>query len=234
MIYELFIFDLDGTLVDTLPDIAASLNHTLVAEGYAPLAEDLIQSLVGEGMRRLVEKALASQPDGPRTASESTIQALVDGHNRYYADHVCVFSKPYDGVVDLLATLKPDAKIAVLSNKPGQLIRPLLDALDLARFVDVAIGDYDGFPIKPDPAAARSILERFAIPATRALMVGDGLPDVRMAHALGCASAAATWGFSRRADLLAESPTFLLDHPADVLRVAGRCQGVRAKQYQPP
>jgi phosphoglycolate phosphatase len=220
--YELIIFDLDGTLVDTLPDIAASLNHTLAAEGYAPLAEELIQSLVGEGMRRLVEKALASQPGGPRRTDEASIQALVDGHNRYYDDHVCVFSKPYDGIVDLLAALKPDAKIAVLSNKPGRLVRPLLDALDLTRFVDVAIGDYDGFPIKPDPAAARSLLERFGIPATKVLMVGDGLPDVRLAHALGCVSAAATWGFSRRADLLAESPTYLLDHPADVLRIAGQ------------
>ena len=222
MKYELIIFDLDGTLVNTLPDIAASLNHTLAAAGYAPLAEALIQSLVGEGMRRLVEKALASQPGGAATANEATIQALVDGHNQYYDDHVCVFSRPYEGVVDLLATLKPDAKIAVLSNKPGRLVRPLLNALDLARFVDVAIGDYDGFPIKPNPAAARSLLERFAVPATKVLMVGDGLPDVRMAHALGCASAAAAWGFSQRADLLAESPTYLFDHPADVLRVAGQ------------
>ena len=227
MTYDLFIFDLDGTLVNTLPDIAASLNHTLASAGYAPLDETLIQSLVGEGMRRLVEKALAAQPGGTKAASEAELQALVDGHNRYYDDHVCIFSKPYPGISELLAALQPNAKIAVLSNKPGRLARPLLEALDLARFVDVAIGDYDGFPIKPDPAAARSLLERFAIPETKALMVGDGLPDIRLARAMGCDSAAVAWGFTPRQDLVAESPTFVIDHPADLTRIlhAARSRG---------
>jgi phosphoglycolate phosphatase len=229
--YDLIIFDLDGTLVDTLPDIAASLNHTLIAAKFAPLPDDTIRSLVGEGMRRLVEKALAAQPNGQRSTDESTIQALVDGHNRYYADHVCVHSRPYEGVMELLATLKrnPALRLAVLSNKPGKLVRSLLAALDLASFIDIALGDYDGFPTKPDASAARSILHRFAIGAEKTLVVGDGVPDLQLAQALGCASAAALWGFTPVEELRAQNPTFILDKALDVLRLGATNESAQSR-----
>jgi phosphoglycolate phosphatase len=217
--FHLIIFDLDGTLVDTLPDIAASLNHTLQAGGLSPLPEDTIRRLVGEGMRRLVEKALAAQPDGPRTASEEEIQALVAGHNRYYADHVCVHSRRYDGILDLLANLerRPWLRLAVLSNKPGTLVRSLLQALSLTPFMDAVLGDYDGFPIKPDPGAAQSLLQRFSVSREQTIMVGDGIPDMQLAHALGCSSAAVAWGFTAVDDLRAQHPSAVLQHPSDLL-----------------
>jgi phosphoglycolate phosphatase len=217
--YDLIIFDLDGTLVDTLPDIAASLNHTLIAAQFSPLPDPVIRSLVGEGMRRLVVKALSAQPNGAKAGDESTIQALVDGHNGYYADHVCVHSRLYDGVMELLTTLKrnPNLHLAVLSNKPGKLVRSLLAALNLGSFIDIALGDYDGFPIKPDTSAARSILQRFAIEPEKTLVVGDGIPDLQLARNLGCASAAALWGFTPSEELRAQNPTFELEKPLDVL-----------------
>lgn len=219
MRFQLIIFDLDGTLVDTLPDIAAALNHTLQAASLSPLPEATIRRLVGEGMRRLVEKALAAQPGGPRPASAGEIQALVDEHNRYYAQHICVHSRRYDGVLDLLANLKQRSwlHLAVLSNKPGMLVRSLLQALSLTPFMDAILGDYDGFPIKPDPGAARSLLHRFSVGPDQTMMVGDGIPDMQLAQALGCTSAAAAWGFTAVDDLRAQHPTAVLQHPSDLL-----------------
>ncbi len=215
MRYSLVIFDLDGTLVDSLPDIGAALNQGLATFGLAPFPLAEVRALVGEGVLRLAGKALALRPSAGGAEDAARAQALADLVRDEYRARPCVQSRLYPGIAEVLQSLRaePARRLAVLTNKPGEITRPLLAALGIDGLFHAAIGDGDGFPRKPDPAAARALFERFSCDPAAALMVGDGIPDLQVARAAGCASAAALWGYSDPADLLALGPTHDLPAP---------------------
>ena len=201
----LIIFDLDGTLVDTAPDIARALGVALTGTGVPPLSLDTVKRMVGDGARELIRRALAPlHGDGARE------EAAFDRFLASYRENVCVASRLYPGVVEGLAALRSDgAALAVVTNKPGDLARTLLTALGIATSFEAIIGDGDGFPRKPDPAAALSILAKVSASSDRTVIVGDGLPDMGLARALGAVGVAATWGYVPAAALARETPTFL-------------------------
>ncbi len=201
----LVLFDLDGTLVDTLPDIARALGVALGATGVPPLSLDTVRRMVGDGARELIRRALGAFPgDGARE------EAAFGRFLASYRENVCVASQLYPGVVEGLAALRGDgAALAVVTNKPGDLARSLLGALGIAGSFAAIIGDGDGFPRKPDPAAALSVLAKVSASPARTVMVGDGLPDLRLARAAGITAVAATWGYVPAAELARETPPFL-------------------------
>jgi phosphoglycolate phosphatase len=209
---SLVLFDLDGTLVDSLPDIAGALNHALAELGRAPLALDLVRTLVGEGVLRLAEKALAAEEGAPADPA-----ALAERVRARYRAHPCIESRLYPGITAALAGLRgdPSRRLAVLTNKPGDVARALLAALGVT--FDAVIGDDDGFPRKPAPGAALALMARFGATPARTLLVGDGIPDMQVAAAAGCPAAAALWGYTPRELLLAERPAHALAAPADLL-----------------
>jgi phosphoglycolate phosphatase len=208
-------FDLDGTLVDSLPDIAAALNHALSDVGLDPQPIDVVRTLVGEGVLRLAEKALALQPRVPGIDAATLARAVV----AFYTEHPCIETRLYPGIRETLAALRP-RHLAVLTNKPGDVARALLAALNIADAFDAIVGDQDGYPRKPAPEAAHALFARFKLSPAQALMVGDGLPDMELAHAAGCASAAALWGYTSRQALLSAKPDYTLERPSDLLRPA--------------
>ena len=221
----LVLFDLDGTLVDTAPDIARALGVALAGTGVAPLPLDAVKRMVGDGARELIRRALAAAPsDGAR--EEAAFRRFLAS----YRENVCVASQPYPGVVEGLAALRGDgAVLAVVTNKPGDLSRTLLGTLGIAASFDAIIGDGDGFPRKPDPTAARSILARVDASPDRAVMVGDGLPDMRLARALGVTAVAATWGYVPAAALAGEAPAFLAgSFPEAISMIRGSGQQARS------
>ena len=201
----LVLFDLDGTLVDTAPDIARALGVALAGTGVPPLSLGTVKQMVGDGARELIRRALAaarSDAAGGEAAFERFLAS--------YRENVCVTSRLYPGVGEGLAALRSDgAALAVLTNKPGDLARTLLGKLGIAGWFETIIGDGDGFPRKPDPAAALWILEKAHASPDRAVIVGDGLPDMRLARGLGAAAIAATWGYVPAAALAEERPAFL-------------------------
>jgi phosphoglycolate phosphatase len=207
----LYLFDLDGTLVDSAPDIARALNAAMVEAGFAPVPPARVVGYVGDGAAKLVERALPP-------AADVELPDLVDRFRRHYAAHVCVDSRVYPGMAEALGTLAAaGARMAVITNKPGDLARALLRAVGLdGLFADV-VGDGDGFPRKPAPDAARHLLARHAAAPADALVVGDGLPDLRLARAVGARVAAAAWGYTARAALAAEEPDWILDRPDELL-----------------
>jgi phosphoglycolate phosphatase len=203
----LVLFDLDGTLVDTAPDIARALGAALVEIGVASPPLDTVKRMVGDGAHELIRRALAAAPPDP--ARE---EAVLGRFLASYRENVCVGSQLYPGVVEGLAALRDDgAALAVVTNKPGDLARTLLGTLGISASFEAIVGDGDGFPRKPDPAAALSILARVGASPERAVMIGDGLPDMRLAHALGARAVAATWGYVPAAALARERPAFLAD-----------------------
>ncbi|MFL5308550.1 MAG: HAD hydrolase-like protein [Polyangia bacterium] len=205
---DLVIFDLDGTLVDSAPDIAAALGATLREAGFPALPLERVKSMVGDGARMLIRRAVA---DAGVATDEEALMARFMGH---YRQGLCIGSRLYPGVPEALDRLAgAGIAAAVVTNKPGELARPLLADLGVAGRLAAIIGDGDGFPRKPDPAAARAILADAGVTATRAAVIGDGLPDVQLARALGARAVAAGWGYVSRERLLGESPDVLAADP---------------------
>jgi phosphoglycolate phosphatase len=211
---DLAIFDLDGTLVDTAPDIAGALGAALGAVGVAAPPLDAVKKMVGDGARELIRRALE------QAGAERDLDALHAALLAAYRAHVSDRSAAYPGVTDALDQLRTAGlPCAVITNKPGDIARRLLQDLSLAdRFVAV-IGDGDGFPRKPDPGAALSLIAGAGTQPARTAVVGDGLPDVRLARALGARAIAATWGYVPADRLALETPDALAHTPQDAARL---------------
>ncbi|HEY4392965.1 MAG TPA: HAD hydrolase-like protein [Polyangia bacterium] len=209
---DLVLFDLDGTLADTVPDIAAALAATLDEIGVAPPPVSVVTEMVGDGSRKLIERALA------RASAAGDLDALLARFLVHYRDNLCVGSRLYPGVREALERLQ-DAGVAraVVTNKPGALARRLLDSLGLGGSFLAVIGDGDGFPRKPDPGAARALIARAGTAAARTALLGDGLPDVRTARTAGTLAIAAGWGYVPPERLRAEAPDLVAATPAEAV-----------------
>ena len=210
---DLVIFDLDGTLVDTAPDIAAALEATVAGVGVAAPPLDAVKTMVGDGARELIRRTLDAADAG------GDLDALFAAFLAHYRAHVSDRSAVYPGVTDALDVLHAaGVACAVITNKPGDIARHLLKDLSLAtRFVTI-IGDGDGFPRKPDPGVALALVADAGTQPTRTAVVGDGLPDVRMARALGARAISAAWGYVAADLLAAEKPDALARTPEEAAR----------------
>jgi phosphoglycolate phosphatase len=205
---KLVLFDLDGTLVDSAPDIAAALNAALAELGQPVHPLPVITGYVGDGAAKLVERAVAPAADVDQPL-------LLERFKAQYAANLCVRTRVYPGIAETLGRFA-DARtpLAVVTNKPGNLARSLLTALALDHHFADILGDGDGFPRKPSPEIALEVCARHGVAPGDTLLVGDGLPDVRLARAAGCRVAAVTWGYTPREALAAERPDWIVDAPA--------------------
>ena len=188
--FSLFVFDLDGTLVDSRRDIADAANALLVSCGAAPIPETDIGRMVGDGAARLVARAFkASGIELPHDALERYLA--------FYDDRLLNHTRPYHGMPAVLEALGRRAALAVLTNKPIASARRILDGLDLARhFVPDAVLGGDGpFPRKPDPEALRHLIAGAHADAASTLMVGDSVIDWRTARAAPSRVCLARYGF---------------------------------------
>jgi phosphoglycolate phosphatase len=183
------LLDLDGTLVDTVPDLASALNRLMASRGLPPFSRQETASMVGDGVTVLVGRAFAARGQTPDAG------AIADFSSDYGA-HVAVESKPYPGVPGLLRQLVAEGwRLAVCTNKPEAAARSLLEALALMPLL-CAIGGGDSFPVrKPNPAHLLATLHASRGDATSAMMVGDHANDVAAARGAGMRSIFVTWGY---------------------------------------
>ena len=194
MAAPLIVFDLDGTLVDTAPDLIDTLNVLLAREGVPPVGLDDARSLVGAGIRPLIERGLAARGvDAPR----AHVDALYATYLELYAARIAELSRPFPGVDAALDRLEAaGCRFAVCTNKLEGLSLRLLDALDLTRRF-AAICGQDTFGIaKPDPEILLRTIARAGGSAGRAVMVGDSATDIRTARAAGIPVVAVTFGYT--------------------------------------
>jgi phosphoglycolate phosphatase len=216
MLPKLVIFDLDGTLVDSAPDIAAALNAALAELGQPTHPLGAVTSYVGDGAAKLVERSVDP-------AAEVDQERLLERFKAQYAANVCVHTRPYPGISELLAALQArGTPLAVLTNKPGDLARSLLRVLALESFFADVVGDGDGYARKPAPDAALALCAKHQVAPADSLMVGDGLPDVRMGRAAGCRVAAVAWGYTSIEGLALERPDWIVDGPEELLEIGSR------------
>ncbi|MEZ5932007.1 MAG: phosphoglycolate phosphatase [Alphaproteobacteria bacterium] len=192
--YDAVVFDLDGTLIDSAPDIRVAINRVLAEDGLAPLDLPLVTSFIGNGVAKLVERAYRHR-QAPLAGDDfdETVARFADS----YARKAAVLSRTFPGVIEGLNALKADGlRLGICTNKPEALSRAILDQLGLAVFFDVVIGGDSCAAKKPDPAPLLACLDTLAVDPGQALYVGDSETDVQTARAAGVPVLVVTYGYA--------------------------------------
>lgn len=212
---RLFIFDLDGTLLNTIGDLAVGCDYMLSLRGLKTHTYEEYCSFVGNGIMRLVERAL---PEELRT--EDYIKAARKDFVDYYIDHIDAHTVPYDGMVDLVYTLqRRGAKLAVASNKfqagTEKLIKKFFPEID---WVEIC-GNREGVPLKPDKALVDMILDKAGVERQGCVMIGDSGVDIQTAHNAGITSVGVSWGFRSRSELKENGADYIADDATELLHI---------------
>lgn len=201
------LFDLDGTLVDSVADLTASANATRSSYGLVPLSEAVIASYVGDGAGWLIRRSFS---DAPATLDRDEALQRFRAH---YLEHCLERTQPYPGVLDTLARLD-GLPLAIVSNKPQAMCEKIAAGLGLDRWIGVVVGARSDQPVKPDPALLRIALTglgRSEAPAADVWMIGDSANDVRSGQALGATTIAVSYGLSDVRRLADPQPDAILD-----------------------
>lgn len=219
------VFDLDGTLVDTAPDLVRTLNHVLTAAGCEPVPLEAIRPTIAFGARRMILEGLARNGRKP---GEADVDRLLDTFLAHYADNLAVESRPFPGVVAVLERLTADgALVGVCTNKREDLSIKLLGQLDLKKHFGAIVGR-DTLPVsKPHPGHLTGTVGRLGGRIERALMVGDSAVDIETAKAAGVPVVAVTFGYTE-APVETYQPDRTIDHYDDFLAAAEALLAVRA------
>lgn len=237
MILELFrgelprlvMFDLDGTLVDSVPDLAAAVDQMLVQLGRQPAGVERVREWVGNGARVLVRRALADDFEHAGIDEEATLQALELFNEAYAGSHA--LSRVYPGVVSTLDWLRGAAvELALITNKPERFVAPLLDEMGLGGYFRWIIGG-DTLPQqKPDPAALLHVLRLAGVAPEQALFIGDSRNDVLAARAASVPCVALSYGYNHGRPIAEENPARVID---DLRQLLPGCAGEGAGVMSP-
>ena len=211
---KLVIFDLDGTLLDTIADLAVATNHALKQLGYPTHKTEVIRTFVGNGINKLLERAL---PVNERT--EENVMRMRTHFIPYYDAHNADLSAPYPGIVSLLETLQEKGlQLAVASNKYQEATAKLVEQyFPTISFIEV-LGQRDGIAVKPDPIIVFDILKKTDVSKEEVLYVGDSGVDMQTAQNAGVDAVAVTWGFRPRTELESFQPKGLIALAEELLK----------------
>ncbi|MBT9149171.1 MAG: HAD family hydrolase [Dehalococcoidia bacterium] len=215
MYFKAVVFDLDGTLLDTLEDIAHSANTVLARRGFPTHSLDDYRYFVGEGVTTLITRVL---PDEKR--NDDTIAECVRAFREEYGRNWNVKTTPYDGVPQMLDELASrHLKLAVLSNKPDDFTKKCVTELLPDWTFEIVLGLHSGIPPKPDPTGASQVAEYLSVPPSRILYVGDSGIDMKTAIAAGMFPLGVLWGFRSQEELQDNGAQALISRPQEILAV---------------
>ncbi len=206
------VFDLDGTLIDSLPDIAAATHRLLQAEGRAPLAADEVRPMIGDGAGMLVERAFAARGGLPGPSVEPYLARFL----AEYEPRAAELTRPFPGVAETLARLRAaGCRLGLATNKPSGATAEVLASFGLAGLFAAVVGGDDAPALKPDPRHVTAVLDLLGVPASQAAFVGDSPNDIAAAHAAGLPCVLVSFGYTRVPvrELGAEA---VIDHFADL------------------
>ena len=208
------IFDLDGTLVHSLPGIAASLNRTLEGCSLPTHSESAVRGFIGDGMRVLIQRAL------PHELPDAELDSMVTSLKHDYAQTWKDGTTPYLGVSEALKKLTTaQVGTAVLSNKPHIFCQEITDYLFPETKFSSVIGQREGIPAKPDPSGAIEMARTLNTPCSEIAFLGDSTVDLITAKNAGMIPIAATWGYHDQDALAAENPAYSIDHISELLPI---------------
>ncbi len=207
------IFDLDGTLVDSIEDITDAMNRVLSSQGFPLHSVDDYKYFVGKGLRELIIEALPKQ-----NRSEETIEKCFDLMREDYGKNYLVKTKAYKGVNDLLDSLKEmNIKMSVLSNKVDEMTKQVVKEIFGGNTFDIVLGKTSRFPRKPDPAGALFISKQMGIDPENMAYLGDTNTDMETARNAHMLAIGALWGFRTKEELLQHGAEIVIEHPMDLI-----------------
>lgn len=205
------VFDLDGTLLDTIADLASAVNYALATHGRPVRTDGEIRSFLGNGIRRLVAEAV------PEGTTASDYEAIFATFRTYYVAHCMEQTKPYEGIMPLVKQLKQDGvKMGIVSNKLQPAVSQLHEKF-FAGLIDVAVGERPGIPRKPDPKSLLTAIDNLGATPETTLYVGDSEVDIATARAAGCRCVTVLWGFRDEDFLRSRYPDAHYIHRPDEL-----------------
>jgi len=187
------IFDLDGTLLNTLPDITSSLNRALAAFGFRQVTEEQTETFVGNGAKNLVKRAIG------KDVGEETLDAVYKRYGEEYSENLIVKTKMYDGIAEELKILQNDGfSLAIVSNKPDSQTKRIAEAFFPDVHFDVVFGKRDGVPLKPDPYSALEAMKIIGSDKENTVFVGDSPEDFKTAQNAGIKCISVLWGYRKK------------------------------------
>jgi len=217
---ELILFDLDGTLIDSAPDLALSVNYMLRTVNHNEFSEEVIDSWVGNGASTLVRRALS----GSKIIDDNINNELFDKSLaiflEYYKNNLCVKTTPYPNVKTTLQALKSDGyKLAIITNKPFDFIKPILQQLELDNLFELCIGGDSLSEKKPNPLPLQYVCKKLNTKPRNTLMIGDSKNDILAAQAANIQSIAVSYGYNYGEDIRVYRPDLTIDDFSDILEV---------------
>ena len=211
--YRTILFDLDGTLLDTLADLEVSVNYMLKEMGFPLRKKEEVRSFLGNGVRHLVASAL------PKDVGEDTVEKGLSLFKSHYAAHSMEKTAPYPGICDVLSELRcRGIRMGVVTNKVDAAAQPMIDRYFPGIF-DVVLGQRDEIPRKPAPDMIFAALKESGIAAEHCLYVGDSEVDHATADHAGVDCALVTWGYRDKEDLAPLAPAALIENAEDLLNI---------------
>lgn len=217
---KLILFDLDGTLIDSAPDLAVAVNYMLKKIGREPFSEDVIDGWVGNGALMLVKRALSGNRLVDESMDEAVAADALDIFLDFYGKHLCVGTHTYEKVPQTLQALKEKGyTLAVVTNKPFAFVEPILNGLGLEGLFSLILGG-DSLPHKkpnPEPLLHACEVRKTAVEET--LMVGDSKNDIQAANACSMECVGVTYGYNYGEDIAVYKPTVIIDDFAELLKL---------------
>jgi phosphoglycolate phosphatase len=210
---ELCVFDLDGTLVNSLEDLANSTNFALKKYGFGTYPVEKYRYFVGDGVPMLIKRALGEN-DTPQ-AEEAMLAEFNAYYNEHYADH----TRPYEGNIEMLRALRQRGiKCAVLSNKPDEFVKIIIKKILPEIDFEWVQGKAEGFPKKPDPTALNFIMQKLGVKKEDVLYIGDSNVDVKTGKNAGVRTCGVLWGFRERDELEKAGADIIISKPQEIIK----------------
>lgn len=215
MKYNTYIFDLDGTLLDTLQDLANAVNHAMREMKYPERTVDEVRRFIGNGIRMLIKRA------SPQGISDKDYEKTLAIFTAYYLEHIADFTKPYDGIAEVIKTLKSKGcKVAVVSNKADEAAKKVVKDY-FGDIFDMVVGKMDRFPSKPEPDSVLYVIETLGADKDKCIYSGDSEVDVQTAHNAGLPCVGVTWGNRDVSELIAAGAEYIAEKPNEILEKTG-------------
>lgn len=209
-----YIFDMDGTLVDSLESIAYFANKALEKFGLKTIPVERYKHLTGNGAATLVKRMIKEN-----NGDESLFEKVSYEYNTTYDNDFLYLTKPYDGVLEMLSKLKSQGcKTAIISNKPHSTAKKISDEL-FGDLIDVCFGKRDGYPVKPDPESVNEIIGILGVDKKDCIYIGDTITDMETGKNAGLYTVGVLWGFRDEDEIKSGEPQKIINHPLQILDI---------------
>ena len=213
MNYQAAIFDMDGTLIDSLEDLTDSVNETMTYYGFSSHTLEEYRYFVGNGARKLIERSIPKD----RANDSDFVSEVLEYYNGCYKHHLTNKTRPYDGIIDMLTRLQEkNIPLGVCTNKQQFAADEIISTMFPANMFDAVIGDQKGLPRKPDPTKVLQMATQFNVNPERVAYFGDTSVDMETAHNAGFLSIGVTWGFRPKMELIESGAEVIINHPSEL------------------